>query len=180
MASQAVVYKVDLNISDVDRGVYEQVDFRIACHPSETADRLVTRILAYALLFEEGLEFGKGLSDADEPALATYTLTGELVHWVDVGAPGAERIHAAAKKANTVSIVCHKPEEALVREMTKRKIHHADLVQVLMLEPAFVAQLATWLTRNSVWSVVHSDGDLSVTLDAHDLASVVRRVPLPQ
>lgn len=180
MATQSVVYKVDLNISDVDRGVYEQLEFRIACHPSETEDRLVTRILAYALLYEEGLDFGKGLSDADEPALSTHTLTGELVHWVDVGVPSAERIHSAAKKANTVSIVCHKGEDALVREMTKRKIHHADLVQVLLLEPAFVTQLGSWLTRNSVWSVVHSDSELSVTLDGRDLASTVRRIPLPQ
>ena len=95
MALSSTLYRLRIELSDVDRGVYESLDLRVARHPSEGADRLVARVLAYALLYEPGLEFGKGLSDADEPALSTHDLTGQLTHWIDVGTPSADRIHIA-------------------------------------------------------------------------------------
>lgn len=179
MALSSTIYRVNIELSDIDRSVYESLDFRVAQHPSEDASRLVTRILAFALLHEEALEFGKGISDAEEPALWTKDLTGQITHWIDVGTPTAERIHIASKKAARVTIVCHKGEEALAREMTKRKVHKAGEIAVLYIEPAFVSQLAKLLDRNATWTVVHNDGDLSVTTRNETVSGRVIQAKLP-
>ena len=68
MALQATPYKVELNLTDLDRGVYENLRFTVARHPSETEERLAVRLIAYALFYNEQLAFGRGLSDVDEPA----------------------------------------------------------------------------------------------------------------
>lgn len=176
MALTATVYRVNISLSDVDRGVYENLELRPAQHPSEGAERLTARILAFALLYEEGLEFGRGVSNAEEPALWTHDLTGQLTHWIDVGTPSAERIHAASKRAGRVSIVCHKGEEALARELRGKKIHKAETITVLFLEPSFVAEVASALERSADWTLVLTEGQLSLTQGDVTYASVVNRV----
>jgi len=180
MAQAATLYRMQVEVSDVDRGVYETLDLRVARHPSEGEERVVARVLAYALFCEPGLEFGKGLSEADEPALWTHDLTGQLMHWIDVGTPGADRIHIASKKARKVSILCHKVPEALTREMQKRKVHGASDITVLYVEPALVASLAAELDRNATWTIVHTDGELSITLNDVTFSGSVTRSALPQ
>jgi uncharacterized protein YaeQ len=179
VARTATVYHLGVELADVDRGVYESLDFRVAQHPSESINRLVVRILAYTLLYEEHLEFGRGLSDAEEPALWTHDLTGRLLHWVDVGTPSAERIHGASKKAEKVTVVCHKGEEALAREIAGRRIHDAENIDVVYLEPSFVTQLAGLLERNSSWVVVRTDGELSVTIGNDTFATRAELAALP-
>jgi uncharacterized protein YaeQ len=180
MAETATIYKLTLELSDISRGVYESLNFRVAQHPSEGLPRLVTRILAYALFYEEGLEFGRGISDADEPALWTHDLTGQLLHWIDVGTPGADRIHLASKKAPRVSILCHKGEDAFARETSKRKLHRAEDINVVMLEPKFVDTLSEALTRTSEWTVVINEGDLTITIGEVTFMGTARQVSLPQ
>jgi uncharacterized protein YaeQ len=86
MALSSTIYNFDIELADVDRGVYQSLAVRAACHPSETAEYLWTRVLAYCLEWAEGITFGKGLSEPDEPALTVRDLTGALVAWVEVGA----------------------------------------------------------------------------------------------
>lgn len=97
-----------------------------------------------------------------------------------MGTPSAERIHSASKKARQVSIVCHKGPEALTREMQKRKVHGASDIAVLYLEPSLVAALAEQLDRSASWTIVHTDGELSITLNDKSFSSSVRRSNLPQ
>lgn len=180
MALGSTLYRVAMELSDVDRGVYESLKFRVARHPSEADERMVTRIIAYGLLYQPELEFAKGISDGDEPALWAHDLTGQLLHWVDVGTPGADRIHAASKRAQRVSIVCHRRLDALEREMRRRKVHRAEHIEVLLLEPDFVAQLAGCMQRNSEWTLVHTDGELSISIQDENFSGTVTRIPLPQ
>ena len=180
MARTATIYHLRLELSDIDRGVYESLDFRVAQHPSEGADRLVARVLSYALLYEERLEFGRGLSDVEEPALIVRDLTGQLVHWIDVGTPSAERIHLASKKAQKVTIVCHKGESSLAREMSRRQIHNAEAISVIYLDPTLVADLAGVLERNADWILVHNEGEVSVTVGDSSFAGSATSAPLPQ
>jgi len=179
MARTATVVRMNIELSDIDRGVYETLDFRVAQHPSEGTDRVVARVLAYALLYESELQFGRGIAEADEPDLWRYDLTGRLLHWIDVGAPSSERIHAASKKADRVSIVCHKRPDALEREMAGRRVHEAERIEVLYLDPAFVATLAASLERQGAWVVVHHEGELQVTVGPDTFTSTVRRAGLP-
>lgn len=179
MALGATVYRLSIELSDIDRGKYETLEFRVAQHPSEPAERVVARILGYALLHEERLEFGRGVSDADEPALWTHDLTGQLEHWVDVGAPTAERLHLASKRAARVSVVCHKGKDALTREVSGKRIHAAERIEVLYLEPPLVAALADALARSANWLVVVNDGEISVTVGDDTFSAPLERTPLP-
>ncbi len=96
MALNATVYSFEVELSDVDRGVYATVALRAARHPSETPEYLLTRVLAYCLEYTEGLEMSRGLAEPDEPALMVRDLTGALQAWIEVGSPDAARLHKAA------------------------------------------------------------------------------------
>jgi len=105
----AIVHTFEIALNDADRGVYEQLEFRLARHPSETAEYLLTRVLAYALEFAPGLAFSAGgLSDPDYPALEIRDLTGRLQSWIEVGLPEPARLHKAAKAAPRVAVYAHR------------------------------------------------------------------------
>ena len=82
MAQQATPYKVNLNLTDTDRGIYENLRMTVARHPSETGQRMISRVLAYALWYQERLAFGRGLSEVDEPALWHKSLDDRIEHWM--------------------------------------------------------------------------------------------------
>lgn len=143
MAAATTLYRIAVELSDLDRNVYESLDLRLAQHPSEPLDRVVARLLAYVLVYEEGLEFGRGLSDADEATLWTHDLTGRLLHWIDVGMPSVERIHLATKKAEKVTIVCHKDPELLKKELSMRKGHRGENLTLIAVAPDCPASVET-------------------------------------
>ncbi len=99
MASKATVYKAELQISDMDRHYYATHVLTVAQHPSETDERLMVRLLAFALHAQERLEFGRGVSSDDEPDLWLRSLSGEIELWVDLGQPDEARIRRACGRA---------------------------------------------------------------------------------
>ena len=111
MALGATMYVFDVRLADADRGVYETLTIRAARHPSESAEFLVTRLLAYCLEYTEGIAFSKGLSEPDDPAISVRDLTGALQTWIEVGVPDAARVHKAAKAAPKVTIYPHRDVE---------------------------------------------------------------------
>src|ERR1043165_1276887 len=104
MALSATMYVFAIELADSDRGVYTPLELRVARHPSETAEYLLTRVLAYCLEYAEGIAFSKGLSDPDEPAIFIRDLTGALQSWIEVGAPEAARLHRASKASPRVAV----------------------------------------------------------------------------
>jgi uncharacterized protein YaeQ len=108
MALSSTIYTVTVDLSDVDRGVYEKLDLKLAMHPSETPEYMVTRVFAYCLEYTEGIELTKGLSNGDEPAIIVRDRTGRVMAWIEVGMPDAERVHRAAKLAERVAIYTHR------------------------------------------------------------------------
>jgi len=174
VAEQSTLYRVDVELSDIDRGVYESLALRVARHPSEDAPRMVTRVLAHALLHEPEMGFGKGLSSSEEPALLVKDATGNTTHWIDVGHPSGERLHRAAKATDRVSVVCHKGPEALAREARRKRIHRVEDIQVILLPADLVEALAEATHRVSRWTLVRTDSDLQLTVDEQPFqASVV-------
>ena len=93
------IHNFEIELSDVDRGVYQTLAIRAVRHPSEAEDYLVTRVLAYCLEYSEGIAFSNGLAEPDEPPLAVRDLTGVMRVWIDIGAPDATRMHKAGKAA---------------------------------------------------------------------------------
>src|SRR6187455_1044770 len=128
---------------------------------------LLTRTIAYALLYEEGLAFSKGgLSSTDEPSLAIRDLQGNLRAWIDVGTPSAERLHKASKAAPRVVVFTQHDPRLLVKEAASRAIHKVEQIEVYALDSAFLEQLATLTDRNARWTLLRNDGVLYVTVGA--------------
>ena len=92
MAAKATIYKAELQVSDLDRHYYASHALTLAQHPSETETRLLVRLLAFALHADERLEFGRGLSDEDEPALWRRDYTGAIEQWIELGQPDESRL----------------------------------------------------------------------------------------
>lgn len=164
MALTATVYRLNVTLSDVDRGVYESLELRVARHPSESARYFWQRTLAYCLSYEEGIAFSKGgLSDSDEPPVSIHDPTGVLLAWIDVGAPSAERLHRAAKAARRVALFSAVDRTQLDREAASRKIHNVENIELWLLEPAFLDALEQRLEKTLTLELVRNSGSLYVT-----------------
>ena len=107
MALKATIFKAQVGVADMDRGYYADHALTLARHPSETDERMMLRILAFALNAEENLEFGKGLSDEDEPALWRKTLTGTIDTWIEIGLTDAKRLRKACGRAREVLVYAY-------------------------------------------------------------------------
>src|SRR5262252_5784475 len=161
MALTATIYNFDIQLSDVDRGIYESLSLRVACHPSETEEYLVTRVLAYCLEYGEGIAFGKGLSEPNEPAITVRDISGALASWIEIGSPDAERLHRASKASPRVAVYTHKDPTQFLRSLEGARIHRAEAVEIRMTLTVGVAEREVYVTL----------GDVTVS-------GVVRRCPL--
>jgi uncharacterized protein YaeQ len=179
MALTATIYNFDIQLSDVDRGVYETLALRVACHPSETEEYLVTRVLAYCLEYADGIAFGKGLSEPDEPAITVRDLTGALRTWIEVGAPDAERLHRASKASPRVAVYTHKDGAALARQLAGTRIHRGESLEIYAISRPLLDALVARLDRRTKFDLAVTDRHLYVTIDGETLDGAVERFHLP-
>lgn len=107
MALKSTIHKAELTVSDLDRHHYATYALTLARHPSETSERMMVRVLAFALFADEHLEFGKGLSTDDEPALWQKSLSGEIERWIEVGLPDERVLRRACGRAREVVLVAY-------------------------------------------------------------------------
>ncbi len=179
MALTATLFHLQVTLSDVDRGVYEALDLRVAQHPSESMRYMLTRLLAYCLSYAEGIAFSKaGIASTDDPPICVRDPTGLLLAWIDVGSPSAERLHRAAKAARQVALYSCTPLAQLQREFGSRPIHHSDSIELWHLEPAFLDALAPHIDRNTKLELVRNEGQLYVTIGDNVLEGTLTRAPL--
>jgi uncharacterized protein YaeQ len=165
MALNATVYSFEINLSDLDRNVYQALAFRVAKHPSETDAYLMTRVLAYCLEFREGLSFSKGgLSDPDAPALAVHDLTGALLRWIEIGVPEPARLHRASKASPEVAVYSHKDVGLQLARLRTEKIHRAAEIQIDTFDPEMIASLTARLTRRMTFDLVITERQLYLSL----------------
>lgn len=104
MALKPTIHKATVTLSDMDRGHYDSLQLTIARHPSETMERMMVRLMAFCFQARDGLVFGRGLSESDEPDLWAHELDGTLAVWVDVGEPAVDRIRKASRIARDVAV----------------------------------------------------------------------------
>jgi uncharacterized protein YaeQ len=179
MALGATVYHFKIELADSDRGVYAPLDLRVARHPSETEEYLLTRVLAYCLEYSEGIAFSNGLSDADQPAIAVRDLTGALRVWIDVGAPEAARLHRAAKLAPRVAIYTHKDAEQLAARLGLEKIHRAEALELYAVDRDWLAAMTARLVRRMEFALTVADAQVYLSLGAETMTFDLRRIALP-
>jgi uncharacterized protein YaeQ len=179
VALTATIYNFDIDLNDSDRGVYETLALRVACHPSEADDYLVARVLAFGLEYTERLEFSRGLSDPDEPTIAARDLTGALRVWVEIGAPDAARLHKASKASPRVAVYTHKDVGQWLARLEGARIHRAEAIEVWSFDRAFLGALVSRLERRMAFGLSVSDRELYVSIGSDTLTGPLTRHVLP-
>lgn len=167
MARGATIFQFEIELSDVDRGVYEALSFSAAQHPSESPAYMVARVIAYALEYREGLAFTSGLSSGDEPAMWVRDMTGQLFDWIEVGTPDGPRLHKASKAARRVAVYCHKEPTPWLRGLARERVHASEDVALFALPPRGIDALADRLGRRNAWSISRIDGALYIDVGDH-------------
>ena len=175
MAQTATIYNFDIDLADSDRGVYETLALRVARHPSESEDYLLTRVLAYAMEYTDGIEFSAGLSTPDEPAIAVKDLTGAWRAWIEVGSPDADRLHRASKAAPRVAVYMHRDPAQFLARLEGERIHRADALELWAVDRSLLAALSERLDRRMSFSLSISDRELFLSLGTDTFTGKVAR-----
>jgi len=180
MALRATVYKVELQVNDLDRQVFEQHSLSLACHPSETEERLMVRLLAFALECCEGLAFGRGISSDDEATLWQHDLSGALRLWVEVGLPDERVLRRAAGRADRVVHYLYGGRSAkLWWEQNHEVLGRLSNLRVLELPADFTRALGALAGRNMTVQVTVQDGAAWVSVGQTTLElQTLERQPL--
>ena len=179
MALPSKLFRFKIELSDLDKNLYQSLDFRLAQHPSESLDYLLTRVFAYALSFQDGLEISAtGLADPDGPALSVANPRGGFSVWIEIGNPANRKIHKASKAASTVQIFTYKDPQALLTEMAREEIFRKNEVQIFSIPAKFLKSLQNHLEKDNRWNLVFNDGNLMVSTESFiEECSVTRHNP---
>ena len=167
MALGATVFRCALQISDMDRGYYATHELTIAQHPSETDERMMVRILAFALHADERLSFTRGISTDDEPDLWQRELNDDIALWIELGQPDEKRIRRACGRARKVIIYGYQTRAATVWwAQMKAKVSRFEHLEVRLLADPIAAELGTLAERSMRLQVMIQDGEAWVSNDA--------------
>jgi uncharacterized protein YaeQ len=173
VAQTATIYTFAINLSDMDRGVYETLDLRVARQPSETMEYMLSRVIGYCLEYREGIAFSQGIAAGDEPAVAVRDLTGQLLVWVDVGLPDADRLHRASKQAARVVVYTHRNPEVLKQQLAGKRIHRAEEIPIFALDARFMAALVAAVERRTSMALSITEGQLYVEVGGQSIATTL-------
>ncbi|MGO2030781.1 MAG: YaeQ family protein [Glutamicibacter ardleyensis] len=174
MAIGATMHTFEVQLADVDRGVYEDLSLRVAQHPSETGMYMVTRVLAYCLELEEGITFSAGgVSTGEEPAILVKDLTGRITAWIEVGAPDAQRLHLGSKRADRTAVYTHRDPAKLLSAWRGKTIHQSQDIVVRSFEPKFIDAAAQALTRRNTMSVSVTEGQIYLELNGTNMETQI-------
>ena len=164
MAQTATVYTATIDLADMDRNVYETLELRVARHPSETAEYMLVRILAYCLEYQEGIALTEGVSSGSEPALVVRDLTGRITSWIEVGMPDAERLHRGSKLAGRVAVYTHRDVRQLMGNLNGQHIHRSEDIPIRAFDRTLIEEIAAHLDRRISMSLSVTGGELFLSL----------------
>jgi len=174
MAQTATIYNLSIDLSDVDRGVYEQFEVRIARHPSETAEYMLVRILAYCLEFQEGISLTEGVASADEPAILVKDMTGQIKAWIEVGLPDASKIHRGSKAAARTAVYTHRGRQ-LLSQLAGSKIHKSESVPIYTLDSEFIDEVAGLIDRRSSIGLSVTEQQIYLSINGKDFTTSIQQ-----
>ncbi|MFI6996767.1 YaeQ family protein [Nocardia sp. NPDC050175] len=176
MALPATLHNFAVQLADVDRDVYQDLELRIARHPSETAEFMVTRLLAYCLEYQEGIAFSEGgISSTDEPAVLVRDLTGRLTAWIEVGAPDAERLHRGSKLAGRAAIYTHRDPAKVLAQLAGKRIHRAEAIPLYSFDRDFIDAAVAAIDRRNTATLSITERSLYLDLNGTNLSTPVEQ-----
>lgn len=181
MALTATIYNISLELADVDRAVYDTFELRVARHPSESGEYMVTRILAYALEYREGIALTEGVSSGDEPAVVVRDLTGHVTTWIEVGMPDAARLHRARKQCDDVAVYTHRDIRQMMAQYVGAKIHKAGDIRIVAFDRPCIGAVADGLERRATIAVSVTEREMFLDVNGRTSQStlVEHRIPEP-
>ncbi len=165
MALKATIYKIDLQIADMDRHYYADHALTIARHPSETDERMMVRVLMFALHAQEGIAFTKGLFDVDEPDVWVKDMTGEIKLWIDTGQPDETRLRKACSRANKVIAVCFSSSCEVWWRLIENKLTRLTNLTVLQLPSETSQALAALVERTIQLQCMVQDDEIWINTE---------------
>ena len=161
MAISSTIFKANLQISDMDRNYYEEHQLTLARHPSETDERMMVRLLAFALHADEHLSFSKGLCDDEEPALWQKSLSGEIDLWIDVGLPDERRVRKACNRATQVYLYLYGGRNAdLWWQNNVNKLQRFNNLSVIEISEEASKEMAELVQRSMQLQCTIQDGEI--------------------
>jgi uncharacterized protein YaeQ len=171
MALTSTVYNFEITLNDADREVYETLSLRVALHPSESMEHMLTRVLAYCLEYEPGIAFSKGgVSEGDQPPVSIASPDGRIKTWIDVGLPDAERLNKASKAAERVTVYTHRDPATLKRQTAGQRIHRAENIAVVAIDRRFLEELVPLIDRRTSLELTVTGGQLYLTTGGQALS----------
>ncbi len=178
MALKSSIYKAGLNVADMDRQVYDDFNLTIARHPSETDERMMLRVLAFALHASERLEFGRGISTDDEPDLWQRSLSGEIELWIDLGTPDASRLRKACGRSESVVLYCYGNRAVPVWwEKISGDLQRFSNLQVVCIADDSMRQLGALSAANMQLQCTIQDGEAMFS-GSHDGGVSIQIAPV--
>jgi uncharacterized protein YaeQ len=166
MALPSKLYRFKIELSDVPNERYQSLDFRVAQHPSESLNFLLTRVFAYALNFQDGIEFSAGgLSDPDQPCLRVVTATGDIRIWIEIGNSSAKKIHKASKASPKLKIYTYKDPKVLLNEMNSEEIFRKSEIEVHSIPASALERMAEKLKKENRWTMVVMEDNVMINGD---------------
>lgn len=179
MAQTATIHVLTIDVADSDRGVYEGFELRVARHPSETAEYMLVRVLAYCLEYEPGIALTEGVSSGDEPALLVRDLTGKITAWIEVGMPDAARLHRGSKLAGRVAIYTHRDVRQLLAQLAGEKIHRGADIPIRAFDREALETVCARIDRRTSLAIGVSGGELLISIgsDSYTLPFTEHRIP---
>jgi uncharacterized protein YaeQ len=179
MAQTATVYTFSTQLSDIDRGVYESFELKMAQQPSETSEYMLMRFLAYCLEYTEGIELTEGVAAGDVPAVLVRDLTGQINAWIEVGAPDPERLHRGSKLAGRAAVYTHRNLRQLLLDLGAKKIHRGSEIPIYAFDPAWVKSAAELLQRRVDVAVSVTERELYLDIGGTTLTTAIAEHHLP-
>jgi uncharacterized protein YaeQ len=175
MALKATIYKADLQLADMDRNYYDTAALTLARHPSETDERMMIRLLAYAIHANQALTFTKGLFDTEEPDLWQKDLTGAIELWIEVGQPDEKRLMKACGRSAKVIVYSYAATSHIWYKQIANKLERAKNLTVINIPAEASAQLQKLANRNMQLQCTIQDGQIYLTDGAETV--LVEREP---
>ena len=181
MALKATVFRAELQVSDMDRHYYATHALTLARHPSETDERLMVRLLAFALFADERLEFGRGLGSDDEPDLWLKSRSGEIELWIDLGQPDDSRIRKACGRSGQVVVINYGGRASDIWwDKVSSSLARCGNLTVIDIAATTVAELAALADRGMRLQCMIQDGQAELYFEGTSVAvqQSVRMAPV--